>query len=365
MYFKASVLVFFLALLSQLAMAQEWVTWSQEKYQTGYFTEQKFNSKTFEPSAIPRDLPRKNLSSRDEEKNRIMSDLFDKAASNLAMLAIDRGQIVLEKYKQGLGPQTKFFSWSMSKSLTAYTVGLGLCERGTAELNQPSKSIAPNLGGTSFGNANIAELLTMSSGAHHWSLDTKSGTIKDEWNDLYEYRRKSVPDVLKSFDETPKNRGIFVYKNSDTNSLPSLLGTPDDFLNAFDTHLIQPAGLAEKSYWLRDKSGYVSAAGGFSATLQDWGRLASHSQRILDGDQGECPKRFMSAATSAQVRNAAYGYDYGYQTWVHQRGPIFIWMGVYGQRAFVDKVNHKILILLRSSEGDDFVTQVTRTYWAH
>ena len=54
---------------------------------------------------------------------------------------------------------------------------------------------------------------------------------------------------------------------------------------------------------------------------------------------------------------------YGYQTWGHQRGPVFIWMGVYGQRAFVDKVSHKILILLRSAEGDDFVTQVTHTYW--
>lgn len=353
-----------LLVICQQAMAQEWVTWAQEKYLTGYFTGDKFNNKTFDPSATPRDLPRKNLTAREEEKTRLMTELFDKASSNLAMLAIDRGQVVLEKYKKGLGPETKFFSYSMSKSLTAYTVGLGLCERGTAELNLPSKSLAPSLGGTSFGNANIAELLTMSSGAHHWSLDTKSGTIKDEWNDLYENRRKSVSDILKSFDETPKNRGTFVYKNSDTNSLPSLLGTPDDFLNAFDKHLIQPAGLAEKSYWLRDKSGYVSAAGGFSATLQDWGRLASHSQRILDGDQGECPKRFMNAATSAQVKNAAYGYDYGYQTWVHQRGPVFIWMGVYGQRVFVDKVNHKVLILLRSSENDEFVTQVTRTYWS-
>jgi CubicO group peptidase (beta-lactamase class C family) len=80
--------------------------------------------------------------------------------------------------------------------------------------------------------------------------------------------------------------------------------------------------------------------------------------------RGECAKNYMNAATSAQVKNAAYGYDYGYQTWVYQRGPVFIWMGVYGQRTFVDKANQKILILFRSSGGDDFVTQVTRTYWA-
>jgi len=71
----------------------------------------------------------------------------------------------------------------------------------------------------------------------------------------------------------------------------------------------------------------------------------------------------MSAATTAQVKNAAYGYDYGYQTWIHQRGPVFIWMGAYGQRAFVDKVSQKILILLRSSEGNEFISQVSRAYW--
>jgi CubicO group peptidase (beta-lactamase class C family) len=204
----------------------------------------------------------------------------------------------------------------------------------------------------------------MSSGAHNWSLDTKSGTIKDEWNDLFEYRRKDVLDILKAFDAKPKNVGIFAYKNSDTNSLPFLLNTPDDFLTAFQKYFIQPAGLAEESLWLRDKNGYVSAAGGYSATLRDWGRLAIHSLQILDGQHGECPKSFMKEATSAQINNAAYCYDYGYQTWVNQRGPVFIWLGAYGQRAFLDKANHKVLILLRSSESDEFVTQVSRTYWA-
>jgi CubicO group peptidase (beta-lactamase class C family) len=352
-----------LLMVFQQAIAQEWVIWAQEKYLTGYFTGDKFSNKTFEPSATPRDLPRKTLTAREEEKARLMTELFDKASTNLAMLAIDRGHVVLERYKKGLGPQTKFFSYSMSKSLTAYTVGLGLCDKGTTDLRRPAQSIAPALEGTSFGLSDIHDLLTMSSGANNWSLDVKNGTIKDEWVDLFEYRRRAIPDVLRAFDSTPKSPGTFAYKNSDTNSLPFLLGTSEDFLNAVDKHLIQPAGLADKSYWLRDKNGYVSAAAGFSATLQDWGRLASHSLRILDGDHGDCPKRFMNAATSAQVKNAAYGYDYGYQTWVHQRGPVFIWMGVYGQRTFVDKVNHKILILLRSSEGDDFVTQVTRTYW--
>ena len=72
----------------------------------------------------------------------------------------------------------------------------------------------------------------------------------------------------------------------------------------------------------------------------------------------------MNEATSTKVKNAAYGYDYGYQTWIHQRGPVFIWMGAYGQKAFVDKTNEKVLILFRNSEDNEFVAQVTRVYWS-
>ena len=100
-----------LLMVFQQAIAQEWVIWAQEKYLTGYFTGDKFSNKTFEPSATPRDLPRKTLTAREEEKARLMTELFDKASTNLAMLAIDRGHVVLERYKKGLGPQTKFFSY--------------------------------------------------------------------------------------------------------------------------------------------------------------------------------------------------------------------------------------------------------------
>lgn len=361
-YFKVSCLC--LVLLSELAMAQEWVTWAQEKYLTGYFVSDKFNNKTFEPSAVPREFVRKNLSVREEEKIKLMTELFGSTSNNLAILAIDRGQIVLERYKSGLGPQTKFFSYSMSKSLSAYTLGMDFCEKGISDFRQPAQNISSQLNRTAFGKAAIEDLFTMSSGAHNWSLDSRSGTINNEWNDLFESNVKNIPDILSAFDVNLKNPGVFVYKNSDTNSLPFLLGAPEVFLKAFDKHFVQPAGLTEKSHWLRDRKGHVSAAGGYSATLKDWGRIVYHTQRILSGELGECSKKFMNTATSAQIKNAAYGYDYGYQTWIHQRGPVFIWMGVYGQRAFIDKTNQKAIIIFRSSEDDDFTTQVTRTFWA-
>jgi len=117
----------------------------------------------------------------------------------------------------------------MSKSLAAYTVGMSFCEKGLTDLHQQAKTISPVLDGTSFGQASIAELLMMSSGAYNWSLDTHSGTIKDEWNNVFEYRAKTIPEILKSFDATPKNSGTFAYKNSDTNALPFYLATQRNF----------------------------------------------------------------------------------------------------------------------------------------
>ena len=191
-------------LLSQIfannqVFAQEWVTWAQEKYLTGYFVGDKFNNKIFDSSAAPKELARKKLSVREEEKTRLMSELFDSASSNLAILAIDRGQIVFERYKPGIGSQTKFFSYSMSKSLSAYVVGMDFCEKGISDFKQPAQNISSQLNRTAFGKAAIADLLTMSSGAHNWSLDTRSGTINNEWTDIFESKVKNIPDILSSF----------------------------------------------------------------------------------------------------------------------------------------------------------------------
>ena len=164
-------------LLSSIAISQEWVTWTQERYLTGYFIGSRFNSKAFEPAVATRGLPNKNLTARDEDKVREIADLFEKTSTNLAILALERGEIVLERYKKGLAPETKFFSYSMSKSLTAYTVGLGLCDMGVTDLRQRAQALAPTLGSTVFGQSAVADLLTMSSGAYHWGLQ-RNGSVK-------------------------------------------------------------------------------------------------------------------------------------------------------------------------------------------
>ena len=43
-----------LVLLSLTSNAQEWVTWAQEKYLTGYYTDRKFNNFAFDVESQPK-----------------------------------------------------------------------------------------------------------------------------------------------------------------------------------------------------------------------------------------------------------------------------------------------------------------------
>ena len=70
----------------------------------------------------------------------IAKNIFMKSDNNLSLLLLDKEKIILEIYKEGLSEKNKFFSYSMSKSLTSYTVGYALCNGYINNLNDKAKN---------------------------------------------------------------------------------------------------------------------------------------------------------------------------------------------------------------------------------
>jgi hypothetical protein len=71
---------------------------------------------------------------------------------------LDKEKIILEIYKEGLSEKNKFFSYSMSKSLTSYTVGYALCNGYINNLNDKAKNYSDLLKDNVFGEASIQQL---------------------------------------------------------------------------------------------------------------------------------------------------------------------------------------------------------------
>ena len=78
-------------------------------------------------------------------------------------LVLHRGQIVTERYLNGLTPDTTHLLMSVSKSITSCVVGV-LAGRGLLDPETLVTDVVPELAGTSFDGCSVRHLLDMRSG---------------------------------------------------------------------------------------------------------------------------------------------------------------------------------------------------------
>lgn len=94
--------------------------------------------------------------------------IFDDAdmGDTRALLVMQGGRIVAERYAPGFAPDTKLLSWSIGKSVTAVLVGLMVSD-GRLALDSPVPVPAWSQPGDPRGRITLRQLLTMSSGLGH------------------------------------------------------------------------------------------------------------------------------------------------------------------------------------------------------
>lgn len=340
-------------------------------YMTGSLSSGFFPVTKFEPPSATKPLLTKKQDERDVEFAKRAEKFFDDDSYNLAMLMLDHGQIVYEKYASGVDQDNKMFSWSMAKSLTAYTVGEALCSGQIKSLNDQAQSYAPEITDSAYGKATIRQLLTMSSGAPP-GLPEDMGSQRDEWMNLTR-GFKSITQMLNIYGARIENPGVFAYKNMDTDTLTLVVNGKGNFKELFTKTIWNRAGTEKSATWLVDKDGVINGSYGFGASLRDWGRLALESLEMRKGARGKCIEQYMKEATSKQIDNTGGGstvnfYNYGYQTWIDPREQtkIYAWLGAFGQKVIVDPINEKILILFRNKHDMSVNQQLSKLYctWA-
>ncbi len=323
---------------------------------------QQANNRVFAASTQPLPLPRKTHSASDARIAALAQQLFDQHATQ-SLLLLDRGEIVFEQYRAPAHAQAKMYSQSMSKSLTAYTLGAMLCDGKLRSLDDPAHRYVPELTGTAPGDAPLKHVLAMSSGG----TDAKmAGAHEDnEWAKINRHQLTTTEVVKKHGAKSIASGQELRYSATDTFALSLTADAAGGFFRNFEQHLWQPARTESTGHWLFDREGKPMSASGFSATTRDWGRLALHSVRLLKS--GGCMGDFMQAATHAQVPNktkrvgAAFA-SYGYQTWVGNFGrvPSYWWLGYGGQRVGIDPTGEKILVL--TSHREDYMGEVYRLF---
>lgn len=328
----------------------------------------EFKNFKLEPSKDPVPLPNKSLTSADRKIIDQAELMFDRNSS-LSIVMIEKGQLVFEKYKAPATPTSLNFSWSMSKSLTAYTVGAMMCEGKIPDLNKPAQTYSKDLKGTVYGEATVKNLLTMSSGVREglftgnliskqrsncvWDIDC------DSWQIIRSGTMSALEVIKHDPDRDVKSGSRFAYSNNDTSSLGNIAEHNGGFIESFNKHIWVNAGTFGQGAWMLDKDNKAVSMAGFSTSSKDWGRLAMLTIKQLKSED-KCISNFMKEATTTQIsnngRNSKEFPGYGYQTWIMPggwgRAASYWWNGYAGQHVAVDPVSERILVIT-SSRGDN------------
>ena len=270
-----------------------------------------------------------------------------------SLILLDRGKIVFESYQAPITDSSPQFSWSMSKSLTAYNIGSMHCQKQIPDLDLPAATYAKELRGTVFGDASVRNLLTMSSGLVPGNKGSRS---VGEFGHIVRQNVSMLDYLIDLSQPTNAPGSVFSYSNPDTMALSMVADSTGNFLENFDNNFWQKIGAEAPGYWALDKGFHPITYAGFAATTRDWGRLAMYTIKLLKGNDS-CMRNYMQQATTTQMmNNTSVGISfkgYGYQTWTNNKfdnGKTFWWTGHDGQRVAIDPVTEKIMIVTSQNE---------------
>jgi CubicO group peptidase (beta-lactamase class C family) len=273
---------------------------------------------------------------------------------NTGLLVLKDGTILAERYQYGRTDRHRFASQSVAKTVLAMLVGIAVQEKKIASIDDKVEKYLPQLKGHVYGDTQIRQLLTMSSGVA-WNQDRRRGAENYALidNTLLQ-RSEGGVDAIQQFDRRDAPAGTrFLYSNGDSEVLGLVLraAVHQPLATYLSDKIWRPMGAEANATWIVDKGGYEIGYCCLNATLRDYARfgmlLANYG--VLDGKE-IIPTEWIKAATRPEqaylrVGAATTFNGYGYQTWLTSREfSRFAAFGVAGQAIFIDPASKLVVV---------------------
>jgi len=282
-------------------------------------------------------------------------DALDKTYTN-ALLVIQDGDIVYELYRNGSDEESRFVSWSMSKSITSLLVGAAL-ERGyIASLDDPIEQYVADYQGTAFEGVSIRNLLTMRHGTSYRERVAEGPSDLDIAVDRSMFRNAAhFADVTGlGLERVEGAEDTFGYSTLVTGVLGRLVeeATGQSLAHFMEDVLWVPAGMEASGYWMLDApapEGQAFAGGGYNAVLRDYGRLgllvlndgSANGRQVLTSDWiAESTEYHGEAVMPGSPRG------YQYQWWTILGTEIVDAIGIHGQFISIDPATNSVIVKL-------------------
>jgi CubicO group peptidase (beta-lactamase class C family) len=199
--------------------------------------------------------------------DRILADDTLTGTGMRAVVVIDHGRIVAERYAAGFSAATPLLGWSMAKTVVAGLVGV-LVKEGRLTLDQSAGWATP--GGDGRERIRIADLLSMSSGLH---FNEGYGAVSDVTRMLY-----LEPDMSEFARAQPLAHPVgefWSYSSGTANILSRIVQDAGGRLGAgvAAEKIFKPLGMAS-AIIETDEDGTLVGSSYMYATARDWARYA-------------------------------------------------------------------------------------------
>jgi CubicO group peptidase (beta-lactamase class C family) len=286
-----------------------------------------------------------------------------------ASLVLYKGQVVDERYFNGMKPEDPHLMFSATKSMVGLMAAVLMAE-GKLDPQARVGQLIPELSTSAWGEASVQQVLDMTDGVRFTEIYT------DPKSDIFAYvgamgwapelAKPGTPKGIQSMLPTlqhllPEGRGVaFRYRSAATDVAAwlAMRAANQSVTQWFQNRIWSRLGMEHEGNILLDPAGTEVAFAGMSASLRDLGRLGEMllQRGRYNGEQIIPAKVVDDLAQGGDVRafelsgfNHLKGWSYRNQWWVNPGQPrSFVAKGAYGQRLYVFPEAETVIVLLGS-----------------
>lgn len=279
-------------------------------------------------------------------------------AETHALLIVQNGRKVLERYWKDYGPDQTYKSWSMAKSITHALIGI-LVRGGKLDIHAPADVPEWKEPGDPRGAITLDQLLRMSSGLR-FVEEYVEGNPSDVREMLYFSGRPDTAAFVASFPLEHEPGSFWSYSSGTTNIVARIakrvLDTDQEGFEAFmREELFDPIGMTSPVPWFDDAGTFIGSSFCF-ASARDFARFGTLYLRggVWDGRR-ILPEGWVDYARTPTPQPDDYdGLGYGAHWWLGIAGPnSFSANGYQGQFTVLEPELDLVLVRHGDTIGEE------------
>jgi CubicO group peptidase (beta-lactamase class C family) len=281
------------------------------------------------------------------------------------LLILKHGEIALERYGMGNGPESLWTGFATATAITGTLVGAALHDGSIASLDHPCDLYLPRLLGSAYEGVTVRNALRMGSGVG-WREDEDAegrSEVRRLGRAMWSRRPGAILDLLCRLPGAWPQGAVFNYSTGESCLLAALVAaaTGRPVAEYCAEAIWGPAGMEADGHWqLECEDGLELGGLGFSACLRDVGRFGL---LVLEDGQAFSGERVLPPGwrdLAGQPDCAATGFGrlapgspggYGYQWWAVPPMPggvnngAFSANGAYGQYILVNPAEQVVIAI--------------------